>query len=308
MKRFIWLLLLGIIFFTPQRVFAQQKATIKTERVGDLIKDLAESSTPSAEVATASAEETIKKIEKKPDITEPQPETLGKLEKILRDNPIGALNPTNFLQHAIREAIKRGVPANTFVLLLLFPIVVALVAFARHVLGLEGFGIFTPAILSVAFLAVGITSGIILFFGILAGATFSRMLMRKVKLQFLPRMALILWSVSLVTVFMIFVASFLKLEQIMTVSIFPILILILLAENFIEVQSKSMRTAVGMTLVTLLMALFSFAILNWGFLQAFAILHPEVVVFGVLVFDLVIGRYTGFRLLEYQRFKAAERR
>lgn len=85
--------------------------------------------------------------------------------------------------------------------------------------------------------------------------------------------------------------------------------MILLVENFIEVQAgRSMREAVGMTIETLLIALSGFFLLNWRLLQTFVLLNPEVAVFGVFIFNLIVGRYTGFRLFEYQRFRAVARR
>ncbi|GAG23346.1 unnamed protein product, partial [marine sediment metagenome] len=59
----------------------------------------------------------IEEVEKKEDITEPTPEIKGKLERYLAKHPVGSLSITNFLQHAIREIIKKGVPANTIVLI-----------------------------------------------------------------------------------------------------------------------------------------------------------------------------------------------
>ncbi len=234
-------------------------------------------------------------------LTEPIEEVVGPLEKLLREQEVGGLNFDNFLKHAIRRAAASGVPPNTIVLLLLFPLIAALIAAARHFLGIAGFGIFTPAMISVAFLATGITSGMTIFLVTLLMATIARLILRKFKVHYLPRMAILLWFICL--------GIFVVVLAFPDVSIFPILFMILLVENFIEVQTgRSMREAVGMTVETLLIALACYFLLDWKFLQAFVLLNPEIVVIGTLLFNIFVGRYTGFRLLERQRFKAVMRR
>lgn len=245
-----------------------------------------------------------KVVEKKPDITEPIPEIKGKLEKYLVDNPLSPLTVTNFLQHFIREAVKRGVPANTIVLILLFPLVAALIAASRHLLGVRGLGIFLPAVLSVVFVATGIVVGVLLFLTILTVATIGRLILRKMKLQYLPRMALLLWFVSLGVLAALFISPYLNLEALTAISIFPILMLVLLAEQFIGIQvGKSMKEAVELTFETMLIALACSLILSLEFLQKFVLLNPELTIALIAAFNIFVGKYTGLRYLEHKKFK-----
>src|SRR3989338_5008630 len=98
------------------------------------------------------------------------------------------LNP---LKYAISNAVAAGVEPSTIVLLLLLPVVASIIAGARHLIGLRGFGIFLPAALSVVFVATGPVVGIGLFLVIVFVSTTARITMRrlKLKLQYLPRMA-----------------------------------------------------------------------------------------------------------------------
>lgn len=237
-------------------------------------------------------------------LTEHTPEIQGKLESFLFEHPPGPLTITNFLQHAIRQALQKGVSANTIVLVLLFPLVAAIIAASRHIIGIRGFGIFLPAVLSVVFVSTGIIEGLLLFLTILLVATLSRMFLRKLKLQYLPRMALLLWFVSLGVFGILFLSPYLNLSTIITLSIFPILILILLTENFIDIQiGKSMKEAVGLTFETLIIALICSFVLQLDFLQKFVLTNPEITVVSVAVFNVLMGKYVGLRLLEYKRFK-----
>ena len=112
----------------------------------------------------------------KPDLTQKTEETLGPLESLLESQVVGSVWPFNPLKHAIRAAVGIGVPANTITLLLLLPAVAAIIAAARHLIGLRGFGIFLPAALAVAFVATGPILGIGLFLVIVTVSTFARII------------------------------------------------------------------------------------------------------------------------------------
>jgi len=102
----------------------------------------------------------------------------------------------------------------------------------------------------------------------------------------------------------IFISPQFGQEKLMTISIFPILILILLAEDFIGVQiGKSLREATRLTLETILIALMGYFIFNLQWLKDLALYFPHWVVLAPLVLNLLVGRYTGLRLLEYHRFR-----
>lgn len=257
---------------------------------------------PSPQEATPAA--VTKKVEKQPDLTEAKPEVQGKLEQYLSRQELGPLSVTNAFKHVIRLAIERGVAANTIVLVLMFPLVAAWVAFSRHVIGLAGFGIFTPAILGVVFLSTGIIAGVALFVIIILAATVARLVLRHVRLQYLPRMAFLLWFVSLAVFGLMLASAYLAFPNIAAASIFPILILILLAETFMEVQIKDgMRSATSKTFITMGVAAVGYGLLQWEFLQRFVLIQPELFVLGIGLFDIILGKYTGLRWLEHYRYR-----
>lgn len=266
----------------------------------------AKTPTPVA-TATASATPSMAPIPSAaPDLTQKTESTIGPLEKLLKDQKLGKVWPANPVKYAIRAAVAAGVPANTIVLLLLLPVVAAIIAAARHLIGLRGFGIFLPAALSVVFVATGPVVGIGLFLVIIAISVVFRIISRKLKLnlQYLPRMALILWLVTFGVLSVLFLAPVIRYPNLSNVSIFAVLILTLLAEDFTRVQlGKSARTAITLTTETLILALTSYAFLTLKSLQHFALLYPETLMISVFVFDLVLGKYVGLRLMELWRFR-----
>ncbi|MBI2268703.1 MAG: hypothetical protein HYU80_04715 [Candidatus Blackburnbacteria bacterium] len=229
----------------------------------------------------------------------------GELTKILESQNPGYFwyNP---LKHAIRTAVASGVSVETVILLLLLPIIASIIAAARHLIGVRGFGIFLPAALSVVFLATGPVVGIGLFLVIVTISTLFRLVIRKLKLrfQYLPRMALTLWFVVLGVLGVLFTAPFIEQLSIPDVSIFPVLIMVLLAEDFTKVQlGKSIRVAITLTTETFVLALVSFAVLSLSAVQHWILLNPEFALLLPLVFDIFLAQYVGLRLIELWRFR-----
>lgn len=240
------------------------------------------------------------------DITQKSTESLGPLETLLKDQQLGNVWPANPVKYAIRGAVAAGVPANTIVLLLLLPLVAFVIAFTRNVIGIRGFGIFLPAALSVVFVATGPIVGIAIFLVIVAVSTAMRMVLRKVKikLQYLPRMAFILWAVVVGVLAILFSAPLIRFPDLANVSIFAVLIMILLAEDFTRVQlGKSVKTAASLTFETLLISLISFFFLTLTPLQSYVLLNPEISLIGIAALDLILGKYTGLRVMEFYRFR-----
>lgn len=266
----------------------------------------ASSASPEASVSASPTSIAISTPAPRTDLTQKSEESVGPLEQIISSQLLGELGPTNFMQYAIRNAVSAGVPANTIVLLLLLPLIATIIALARHLVGLRGFGIFLPAALSVVFLAIGPVVGIALFLIIVAVSTITRLFIRKfkIKLQYLPRMAMILWVVVLAVLGVLFTAPIIQSPGIVNVSIFPVLILVLLSEDFTKVQlGKSINTAINLTTETLILSLVSYIFLTLQPIQSFALLNPEMLLLGIFIANLLIGKYVGLRFLEYWRFR-----
>lgn len=257
-----------------------------------------------AELLSATDAAMVKRVDTNANLTQPTGEGQNKLEKVLADNPTGELNWHNFLRFAVGRAVNNGVPVNTVVLILLFPLIVALVTAARHLIGIRGAGILTPVLLSVAFLATGVWAGVVLFIIILLVTVAGRAVLAHFKLQYLPRVSLLLWVVSAGVFATLFVSSIWNIGQLTTVGIFPILILVLLAETFIDIQQgRSGSEARALIFQTFVLAMISSLLLGWEAVQRVVLLYPEGIFFGVAVFDLFMGRYTGLRLTEYLMYR-----
>lgn len=264
-----------------------------------------EESTTAGSIASPSAE-VVKKIQEKKDqdITETTDKQKSKLVSYLDDNPVGELKWNNFLQHSIRFAVSEGVPANVIVLVLLFPLIASFIAASRHVIGLRGFGIYAPAVLSVALVSTGILEGLVIFTAIVIIALLFKQAIRKLSLPYLPRTALLLWVISLGILAILLLAPILNLTALMSVNIFPMLILVLLAENFLDAQARTKQAdAIALTVETIGLAFVSGLILKWEMMQRFALIEPELLIFITASINIIVGKFAGLRVTEYLRFR-----
>ncbi|MBP9702521.1 hypothetical protein KBD69_02440 [Candidatus Woesebacteria bacterium] len=286
----LFVLLISLWF--PLNTVSAQEATIAAEVASE-----------SAQVSSSSAQVEAEDFAPKTDLTQPTAEVKGKLARLIDENPAGELAWHNFLRYFIERAVKQGVPANTLVLIILFPLAVTLVAASRHLIGIRGTGILTPALLAVAFLATGVWAGFILFVLILAVTILSRSLLKNFRLQYLPRVALLLWFVSAGVLSVMFVAGEWGYNNLTSIGIFPILILMLLAETFIDLQSgRSSNEARTLIVQTVGLAIITSLILGWELVQRAVILWPEMIFLGLAITDIFMGKYTGLRLSEYLLF------
>ncbi len=263
-------------------------------------------SAPIEIVASESAEsrEVASSTEPKANLTQPTTEVKSKLAKLIEEQNVERLEWHNFLRYSVGRAVERGVPANTLVLIMLFPLAVTLVAASRHLIGIRGTGILTPALLAVAFLATGVWAGVVLFMIILAVTVVSRQMLKSFRLQYLPRVALLLWCVSAGVLGLMFAAGEWGYSGITSVGIFPILILMLLSETFIDLQSgRSVSEARALIIQTVGLAILTSLILGWELVQRAVVLWPEVIFCGLAIIDLFMGKYTGLRLTEYLLFR-----
>lgn len=213
-------------------------------------------------------------------------------------------NGFNSLRVLIAWAIARGVGSNTIVLLLLLPLIATFVSVLHYLGGFSGYGIFMPTMLAVVFLATGIFGGLLLFAMILAVSLLSSVLLRKLRLHFWSARAISLLFISLATFVLMIFSSFVRLVDIRQISIFPILFLILLTEDFTRTQLiKSKNEAKKLITGTIVLAITGTFIMNFGWFQEIVLKYPEFIMVLVLVINLLVGKYKGMRISEIKRFR-----
>ncbi len=205
--------------------------------------------------------------------------------------------------------ISKGVPFETALLILMLPIIATLITFLRQVIGIKAFGIYTPLIVTFAFLATnGIKYGIGIFIAVILTGMLMRFALKPFRLLYLPRVAIMLSAVALVILAMLVLGGTIKRTGLASVSIFPILIMITIVEKFIAVQiEKGNKTAVLLALETLAISVLGYYIASWSILIRLLSAYPWIVLLTVPV-NIFLGKWTGLRIQEYLRFREIMKR
>lgn len=220
------------------------------------------------------------------------------------ERAVTKLGVTNFLSYSINYLINKGVAIDNLFLLLMLPIIATLIAFLRQILGIKTFGIYTPTIITLCFIATGLKYGLTIFIIILLVASALRFLLRRFKLLYLPRMAIVLCVVALVLLLLFMVGAYFNRTGMITLSILPILVLIIMVEKFIAVQiEKGGTTAILLSLETILVSVICYWIVNWEWFKTLILSYPELVLLTIII-NIALGKWTGLRLSEYFRFKS----
>ncbi|HAV11211.1 MAG TPA: hypothetical protein DCX32_01575 [Candidatus Moranbacteria bacterium] len=200
--------------------------------------------------------------------------------------------------------IEQGLPLDTVIMLFMLPIIVTLIAFFRQVVGIKAFGIYTPAIVTFAFLAIPqLRYGVIVFVVVIMVGMLMRYLLKRLKLLYLPRMAITLSIVAFSILTLLAIGGSMQRTGLAAVSIFPILIMITLVEKFVGTQiEKGNKTALILALETLAISIVGFYIASWTELIRFIVVYPWIVLLTIPV-NIFLGKWDGLRISEYIRFR-----
>jgi hypothetical protein len=187
--------------------------------------------------------------------------------------------------------------------LLLVPVAALVICLFRNVVGVASFGTFGPALVGLVFRDLDGWVGVLVFVGlILAGWRMRRLLDRFHLLQ-VPRTALMLSLIVVMLIGVVAGASYFHIGITKYVSLFPIIILTGMVERFWTLEEEdgtrgSFRTLLGTLLIAAAVAL----AVGLRAVSQTLFSYPEALGL-VMAGQLLLGRYTGYRLSELYRFR-----
>jgi hypothetical protein len=214
--------------------------------------------------------------------------------------------PPSNLRRFVRKVSVDALPGperRLVEFLLLLPLAGLIVCIYRNIIGLYSFGTFAPALIGLAFRDLHSLPGIVVFTAIMLLGWGMRRFLDRYHLLQVPRTAVMLNLVVVVLIVFVIASNFKHLEATKYIPLFPIVILTGMIERFwtLEVEdgaSASFRTLLGTLLISATIAL----LLSWDSLVHHMLRFPETL--GIIMaLQLLIGRYTGYRLSELFRFR-----
>lgn len=204
----------------------------------------------------------------------------------------------------IRYFVEQGVPLDTVILLFMLPIVVTLIAFFRQVIGIKAFGIYTPAIITFAFLAMPqLRYGLLIFVSVILMGMLMRFMLKRLRILYLPRVAITLSIIAIAILIMLGIGGSMQRTGLASVSIFPILIMITIVEKFVTTQiEKGNKVALILAVETLVISMAGYYLASWPLLIKSIVAFPWLILFTIPI-NILLGKWNGLRISEYIRFR-----
>jgi len=189
-------------------------------------------------------------------------------------------------------------------ILLTIPLGAFLLVIMRNVVGVKTFGTFMPVLIALAFRETQLVWGIVLFSLVVAIGLAIRFYLEQLKLLLVPRLGALLIIVILLMAAISILSHKLGIERGLSVALFPMVIMTMTIERMSIVwEERGATEAIQQGVGSLLVAGIAFLFMSNPYLEHMVFVFPEMLLI-ILAITLLMGRYSGLRLLEIRRFKA----
>ena len=191
---------------------------------------------------------------------------------------------------------------NMFKLIMLLPIGALVVVVLRTLVGLKTSGTFMPVLIALAFLQTQLVPGVISFLMVVVVGLFIRSYLSTLNLLLVARIATLVIVVVAIMSIVSVLSYRLGLEAGLTITFFPMIILAWTIERMsILWEEDGPKEVLIQGSGSLFVAVTAFLVMDQPLTRHLAFNFPELHLV-VLALILLLGRYTGYRLLELRRF------
>ncbi|MFT5572773.1 MAG: hypothetical protein ACI9FR_001697 [Cryomorphaceae bacterium] len=195
---------------------------------------------------------------------------------------------------------------NLFKGILLLPIGALVVVFLRVIIGLKCSGTFMPILIATSFIQTELLNGVLGFLLIVSTGLVIRSYLSHLNLLLVSRIsAVVILVIGIITVFTI-VAFRLGLTDALTITFFPMVIMAWTIERMsILWEEEGGKEVLVQGGGSLLVAVIAYLMMDNSLIRhwAFNFLGVHALIMAAV---LLMGQYTGYRLLELRRFKPME--
>lgn len=236
-----------------------------------------------------------------------KPEITFSVQRNEADPVLVAERRVQTVQSRISDFSLFSLPIQTqavYAVLLMIPLGALVVVLLRNVVGITTFGTFMPVLVALAFRETEVLAGVILFSLVVALGLLLRFFMENMRLLLVPRLASVLIIVVMLMALISIVSHQLGLDMGLSVGLFPMVILTMTIERMSIVwEERGPAEAIQQGVGSLIVAAICFSVMEIDVLKHLFFVFPELLLW-VLAVCLVLGRYSGYRLLELVRFKS----
>ena len=190
-----------------------------------------------------------------------------------------------------------------FTTILLIPLGTLFLSFARNIIGIPTFGIFTPILLTLFFKETSFGFGMLFFFVVIIIGIGERYILDKFYLLAVPRLSIILTLIIMLMLGYSFYSVEMASISQKHLAFFPIVIVTTLIERLsIELAEEGVLNTLKTLLGTLVIVLLVYTMFFAPVLEMFMFTNPELLLV-VIGLQILIGKYKGYRISEFIRFR-----
>lgn len=207
---------------------------------------------------------------------------------------------------------------NSLYLIIALPIVTTLTGFFRHIIGLKSLSVYAPIILTFTFYQLGyidteginsyfrgLQFGLLLYAVVFAVGSATYLILKRVRMHYIPKTTLVMTSVSVSVVALIILGTLLfDKKGFLYMDIFPLIMIVTLSDTFSSSLSrKSFKYTSIVGLQTLFIGLAAYTIISINGIRQFTLDYPILIILFIVLLNFYIGKFVGLRLTEYYRFR-----
>ncbi len=197
---------------------------------------------------------------------------------------------------------------NTLKWLSIFPLSILLIVLMRNVVGVQTMGTFTPMLLSMAMVKTGFGPGMICFGLIILLGLIIRFLMSRFNLLLVPRISAVVIFVILIIQGFTILGYRMDFNIAQSAVFFPIIIMAWIIERAsITWEEDGAKNAGKEILSSIIVAIIIYFVIRNEYIRHIMFAFNELNIV-ILIIVMLLGTYTGYRLLELKRFSPLVKR
>jgi hypothetical protein len=186
----------------------------------------------------------------------------------------------------------------------MIPLGALLVVLLRNFIGIRTVGTFMPVLIAIAFRETQLLGGLMFFTLIIMVGLGIRAYLEHLRLLLVPRLASVLTVVVILMTLVSIASHRMGVDTGLSVALFPMVILTMMIERMsVTWEELGARDAITEGMGTMMTAVLIYLVMGVAVIRHVLFVFPELLLL-ILAATLLAGRYTGFRLTEYRRFKA----
>lgn len=191
---------------------------------------------------------------------------------------------------------------NTLKWLSIFPLAILIIVLMRNVVGVQTMGTFTPMLISMSLIKTGFWGGILCFTLIIAVGLVIRFLMSKFNLLLVPRISAVVIFVILMMQGLTILGYRMDFDIAQAAVFFPIIITAWVIERAsITWEEDGPANAGKEVFFSILVAIIVYFVISSEYIRHIMFAFNEINLV-ILLTVMLLGTYTGYRLLELKRF------